>query len=385
MFISNRVSKGNVVYYKIAIKEDLIVFLNEALKPKTKWLDIGDELNNQFMPMYDSNETVTKKQWYTKWSTVLKPYSNPRQLKYWLIRGYSQEYANHNITQIQSKAGQSFSKKIKENPGKYKDYTPTQIGYWLKKGFSHDEAKIQVSKRQMTFSLERCIVKWGLTEGTNRFNQRQDKWQESLNNSKGITWSDCDKDCRSLSTFETLTDLIDAYLTYSFISNEVKVMYQKILDLNITKSTTLLEEILKFNFNDVLLISNLRPIQDFLQKSKYEIISHWANTNAQFKKTKWGNLYYHEDHYFQSTCEWIVGLYLINNKIEFSMHKRYPVNEIFFYDFYLPKYDIYIEYCGRDLKSYNKKKGFLEKQNFSIIWDSSVDKILDEIKLLIIF
>jgi hypothetical protein len=174
----------------------------------------------------------------------------------------------------------------------------------------------------MTFSLEQCIVKLGLTEGTNRFNKRQDKWKDSLNNSKGITWSDVDKNCRSLSTFETLTDLVNVYLTYSFISDEVKLMYQKILDLNITESTTLLEEILKFNFNDVLIISNLRPIQDFLQKSKYEIISHWANTNAQFKKTKWGNLYYYNDHYFQSTGEWVVGVYLINNKIEFSMHKN---------------------------------------------------------------
>jgi hypothetical protein len=335
------------------------------------------------MPMYDSNETVTKKQWYTKWSTVLKPYSNPRQLKYWLVRGYSQEDATHNIRQIQSNAGQSFSKKIKEDPSKYKDYTPTQIGYWLKKGFSYDEAKMQVSKRQMTFSIELCIVKWGLTRGTDKFNKRQEKWQSSLNNSKGITWSDADKNCRTLSTFDTLADLINTYLTYTFISDDVKAMYQKILDLNITKSNTLLEEILKFNFNDVSLISNLRPIQDFLQKSKYEIIFHWANTNTQFKKTKWGNLYYYNDHYFQSTGEWILGVYLINNKIDFSMHKKYPVDGLFFYDFYLPKYNVYIEYCGRDPGSYDKKKGFLEKHNLNIIWESSIDNILDEIIFLI--
>lgn len=154
------------------------------------------------------------------------------------------------------------------------------------------------------------------------------------------------------------------------------------MDLDITESTTLLEEILKFNFNDVLLISNLKPIQDFLKKSKYEIISHWANTNTQFKKTKWGNLYYCNDYYFQSTGEWIIGQYLVNTDIEFSMHKKYPVNELFFYDFYLPKYDVYIEFCGRDFRSYDKKRMFLEKENLNIIWEYSVDEILNKIKLL---
>ena len=52
----------------------------------------------------------------------------------------------------------------------------TTLEYYLSKGMSEDEAKHALRKRQTTFSLEKCIEKYGEAEGTKRFKERQEKW-----------------------------------------------------------------------------------------------------------------------------------------------------------------------------------------------------------------
>lgn len=51
-----------------------------------------------------------------------------------------------------------------------------QVEYWIKKGFSEEEAKMKVSERQRTFTLEKCIEKYGEEEGIKRWQERQEKW-----------------------------------------------------------------------------------------------------------------------------------------------------------------------------------------------------------------
>lgn len=389
MIISHRILKGKKILYSITSKEDLIKFLNESIKYKNPWLDIGDELDSQFQSMYESTETVTKKQWYVMWSTCLKPYANTRNEIYWTIRGYSVKEAKSKINAIAKHAGKSFSKKIKENPQDYKSYNPTQIGYWLKKGHNKDEAIDLVSERQKTFSLEKCITKWGLSNGTKIFDERNERWLNSLNKTINVTWTNADKDGKSIKHYkfskEPLIELAKAYVKFSFISKEVKDIYTKIIDTNIKSTQSLLAFVKELSVNEVLLLSRLKPIQEYLNLSKYNILEYWNGVNnIEHKKTKWGNLYYHGGFYFQSTGEWLIGTFLIKNKIEFEMHKRYPiVDNIFFYDFYLPKYDLYIEYCGRDLKSYKIKQTMLKNIFNNILWESNIDLIFKKILLMI--
>ena len=56
----------------------------------------------------------------------------------------------------------------------------TQLSYWLHKGYSETEAKEKLIERQKTFTLEKCIAKYGEEEGTKRYNDRQQKWLKSL-------------------------------------------------------------------------------------------------------------------------------------------------------------------------------------------------------------
>lgn len=60
------------------------------------------------------------------------------------------------------------------------DRTSCQLNYWIKKGYSEDDARQLVSDRQRTFTLEKCIEKYGEEEGYEVFKERQIKWQKNF-------------------------------------------------------------------------------------------------------------------------------------------------------------------------------------------------------------
>ena len=53
-------------------------------------------------------------------------------------------------------------------------------------GMTEEEAIKQVSEYQRTFSKEKCIEKYGLELGLIKWEERQNKWQESLHKSKNL-------------------------------------------------------------------------------------------------------------------------------------------------------------------------------------------------------
>ncbi len=58
----------------------------------------------------------------------------------------------------------------------------TSLEYWLNKGYSEEEAKKKLSERQRTFTLEKCIEKYGEEEGKRIYEDRQRRWIRSLYN-----------------------------------------------------------------------------------------------------------------------------------------------------------------------------------------------------------
>ena len=60
--------------------------------------------------------------------------------------------------------------------------SPRCIDYWISQGFTIDAAKIKVSESQVKFSLDLCIEKYGYDQGVAIWQDRQDRWQETLNN-----------------------------------------------------------------------------------------------------------------------------------------------------------------------------------------------------------
>jgi hypothetical protein len=60
-----------------------------------------------------------------------------------------------------------------------KSYT-VRLDYWINKGFNKEDAKKKLKERQLTFTLEKCIEKYGEIEGKKIYTKRQEKWQKSL-------------------------------------------------------------------------------------------------------------------------------------------------------------------------------------------------------------
>lgn len=59
----------------------------------------------------------------------------------------------------------------------------TKIDYYTSKGYTEEESKIILSKRQSTFSLEKCIKKYGEEIGKKKWLERQEKWHKNFKKS----------------------------------------------------------------------------------------------------------------------------------------------------------------------------------------------------------
>ena len=70
-------------------------------------------------------------------------------------------------------------KKFIENVANNRTYN-TRLEYYINKGMSEEEAHIALSNRQTTFSLDKCIQKYGEKKGLEIFSNRQQKWLQSL-------------------------------------------------------------------------------------------------------------------------------------------------------------------------------------------------------------
>lgn len=70
--------------------------------------------------------------------------------------------------------------KDREDFAELKKNSSTCLEFYLNQGLSEEEAKKKLSERQSTFSLEKCIQKYGEEEGIERFKARQEKWLNSL-------------------------------------------------------------------------------------------------------------------------------------------------------------------------------------------------------------
>jgi very-short-patch-repair endonuclease len=110
------------------------------------------------------------------------------------MKGYKNPNHKSNTTELERKSRSPFSKEFI----KYKDIDnveeyisefakdaikdrihATTIEYYLDKGYSEEESIELLRERQRTFTLEKCIEKYGEEKGRNRWLKRQEKWLSS--------------------------------------------------------------------------------------------------------------------------------------------------------------------------------------------------------------
>lgn len=112
------------------------------------------------------------------------------------ISGQNNGMSSTNRTEQQRKESSPFSKefyikrglsendrkKFNENVAKNRSYN-TQLEYYINKGMSEEEAHKALYNRQATFSLYKCIQKYGDKRGLEIFNERQRVWNKKLQKS----------------------------------------------------------------------------------------------------------------------------------------------------------------------------------------------------------
>lgn len=125
-------------------------------------------------------------------------------VEYWIERGFSHEESTLKIKEFQSSQSNKYKDKRTADPNKYKSAFNTNVEYWIERGFSSEEALIKLHERQSTFSLQKCIERYGNSGGREVFVKRQRKWQKTLYENKTdeeIIEMHKKKDCVSVDFF----------------------------------------------------------------------------------------------------------------------------------------------------------------------------------------
>lgn len=250
------------------------------------------------------------------------------------------------------------NKKIK-NPELYDGYLQTQLQYWINAGYNIDESRIILKERQTTFSLEKCVAKYGLIDGTVKWQNRQDKWQDTLLN-------------KSLDEVNEINIRKNPILKRD---NETKEMFFTRLSKLGTKliyDTDDLRNYIKESLKDVK--------WEYLTKEKFikslpycgnsqstpddilnELSINFPLENLIRKNGKYYVLSVPEG-YLRSSLEIHFYFELKKRNISFELEKFYDENnKNFKSDFYIINHNIFIEIAGKmNEETYKNKMSFKE-------------------------
>lgn len=301
-------------------------------------------------------------------------------IEYWIEKGYSKKDAEIKRNEFQLKSNKKFVIKYKtdEDFKKMCDSKRTNsIDYWLNKGYSKEESKEKLSNRQKTFSKDICIKKYGKDKGIETWKKRQDKWLKSLEKSnydghskKGIK----------------LKERIKKHDIEGVI-NSLSLKNKKLF-INIFKKCNTIEDFIEsygnsFNENDeiklykiLLPIKKLKILKIFYNTTESHIMSliipKISRVKSMYSYYSWFN-----NHICRSDGEYIIANFLFKNNINYIYEKKYD-NSKYRCDFYLTKYNLYIEYLGmkKDKENpYKTKLNYLDEKNINYISSNDVDEI----------
>jgi len=314
-----------------------------------------------------------------------------RSLEFWLCRGYSEDEALKRIKTLQSTS----AKKVNCQ----KRLLPSNVEYWIIRGYDLGEAVKKVKDRQSTFSLTKCIEKHGVSKGLEVFNNRQNKWLDSLNKTRLLNGG-FNNDSSSVDFFKEKygVDWIKETLNkVSYTENNKKII-QEIT--NKTKDIDGLINYIKnnieyYSMGDLDFIFKSKIIQNFYDET-YNNIKNNVPDSLNMVKTKFSNYWYVSGYTFNSNGEYEIGDFLMKNNIKFEHNNNYPSSK-YRYDFYLPNENVYIEYFGLIknigwqknevlsiyLDKMRKKVLFCEEMGYNLIYGEKPKKIINKLKNII--
>jgi len=100
------------------------------------------------------------------------------KLDFWLARGYSLDEAVLKQKETQSRNSNRVSEKYTKEERRC--FRNTTLEFYIERGFTESEAQEQRKERQKTFSLKKCVERFGEEEGLRIFKERQTRWRNTL-------------------------------------------------------------------------------------------------------------------------------------------------------------------------------------------------------------
>lgn len=356
------------------------------------WLERGYDMDSAaentkpYKVIRDASKSPMNKQYwlnkgYTDADAVYKIKSQRKlNAEYWLSRGYTQSDAVAAVTAFQVEQSRSSSFKRRNNPDKYILSNSLTPEYWVNKGYSLEESKSIISERQSTFSKDKCILRHGKESGIIKWQERQDKWQDTLKN-KSLYDGHSGK---SVSVRYKI-DNYDLHRLANSISFRNK---HEIYDV-ITSCDTIEEVLNRYvdiikTEDDITFYKAMRPIMNSTFFKLYygttrEHILSIIIPKLSFIRTIYGNIRWYNNHICRSDCEYRIAKILVRNGIDYVYEKPYGIpGKRIRCDFYLPKFDVYIEYNGMSEKNYDKKKTILRENDIINVYHSVEVKDIQE-------
>lgn len=164
--------------------------------------------------MYLTNKMKGKNNHNHTTNTTLleRKQKSPFSIESWKIK-----YPNINTTELEQLLLQ-----FRDNALSNREFT-VQIEYYLDRGYTPEESLQLLKERQTTFSKDMCVKKYGDNEGNKIFNNRQEKWLNSLlnNGNLNIGYSNISQEL-----FDNIKKrLPNNNLKYATINNELRLKY----------------------------------------------------------------------------------------------------------------------------------------------------------------
>ena len=296
------------------------------------------------------------------------------------------------ISERQKKNSQELGKLKKLNPEKYKEKTTTNIEYWLSKGLTEDESKAKLKERQTTFSLSKCVEKYGEVEGNKRFLERQKKWVDTLRNK--INYDEIQKTKNPYKYDEKDYNIIIKHSGFKEKVNNVILYCVKEKNIiNFVDCVIKKDDIKKYE--DLIPYVNSKIIENIFNSNSKEIKNlFYDKINLSQNRQYYGIPVYHNGIRYKSVSEYRVALFLEQNNIPFIYEVNYPNNNMKC-DFYLKEKDTYVELYGllkgkninkldKTLSEYQEKMkskiNFCADNNIKLLYDFDYNKLIEKIK-----
>ena len=153
---------------------------------------------------------------------------SPNCFEFYLKRGYCKNVAKIMANRVVLNMQKTSHKNRKESPDDYLESYNTKIEYYINNGYSEEEAHVKLVKRQTTFSKKICIEKYGKEKGLKIWQERQDKWQSTLNNKSEQEKEEINRKKISSNSFFSKISQELFWKLYNNINNNYKIFFKEL-------------------------------------------------------------------------------------------------------------------------------------------------------------